>query len=211
MLMVITGGSGSGKSEFAEKQAVRLAEGGPLIYLATMQVYGEEGRKKVERHRRLRKGKGFATIERTTRVDLAEPEAGATVLLECMTNLAANEMFSGDGTPEAVERAQQDPEEAEISLGSRILENVERLYAKCRNLVIVTGEVASDGISYDESTESYIRLLQRVNCGLCQKAEEAYEVVYTIPVCLKKKPEDAAVGKEVTSSDRSELFRKESL
>ena len=42
MLMVITGGSGSGKSEFAEKQAVRLAKGGPLYYLATMQVYGEE-------------------------------------------------------------------------------------------------------------------------------------------------------------------------
>ena len=65
----------------------------------------------------------------------------------------------------------------------QILEDVERLYAKCRNLVIVTGEVASDGISYDESTESYIRLLQRVNCSLCQQAEEAYEVVYTIPVC----------------------------
>lgn len=52
MLMVITGGSGSGKSEFAEKQAVRLAKGGPLYYLATMQVYGEEGRRKVERDRK---------------------------------------------------------------------------------------------------------------------------------------------------------------
>ena len=170
MLMVITGGSGSGKSEFAEKQAVRLAKGGPLYYLATMQVYGEEGRRKVERHRQLRKGKGFATIERTTRVDLAEPEAGATVLLECMTNLAANEMFSGEGPEDEAGGREQGPGEAETVIGSRILEDVERLYAKCRNLVIVTGEVASDGISYDESTESYIRLLQRVNCSLCQKA-----------------------------------------
>ena len=44
MLMVITGGSGSGKSEFAEKQAVRLAKGGPLYYLATMQGKRADGR-----------------------------------------------------------------------------------------------------------------------------------------------------------------------
>ena len=194
MLTLVLGGAASGKSEYAEALVLRC--GLPRYYLATMQVYGEEGRRKVERHRQLRKGKGFATIERTTRVDLAEPEAGATVLLECMTNLAANEMFSGEGQEDAAGGREQGPGETETVIGSRILEDVERLYAKCRNLVIVTGEVASDGISYDESTESYIRLLQRVNCSLCQQAEEAYEVVYTIPVCLKKKPEEPAVGKE---------------
>ena len=185
MLMVITGGSGSGKSAFAEEKGVMLAAGGPLAYLATMQVYGEEGRRKVERHRQLRDGKGFVTIERTTRVDLAEPGAEATVLLECMTNLAANELFSAEEEP-AWDKTGQDagcPEAAE----RRILETVERLYAKCRNLVIVTGEVASDGLSYEEGTENYIRLLERVNCGLCRKADAAYEVVYGIPVCLKGK------------------------
>ena len=104
-------------------------------------------------------------------------------------------MFSGERPGDAAGGGEPEPGETETMIGSRILEDVERLYAKCRNLVIVTGEVASDGISYDESTESYIRLLQRVNCRLCQKAE-AYEVVYTIPVCLKKKPEEPAVGKE---------------
>ena len=67
------GGSGSGKSAFAEQKAVSLAAGGELVYLATMQVYGEEGKKKVERHRQLRRGKGFETIERPVRVDRAEP------------------------------------------------------------------------------------------------------------------------------------------
>ena len=51
MLILVTGGSGSGKSAFAEQKAVSLAAGGELVYLATMQVYGEEGKKKVERHR----------------------------------------------------------------------------------------------------------------------------------------------------------------
>ena len=84
MLILVTGGSGSGKSAFAEQKAVSLAAGGELVYLATMQVYGEEGKKKVERHRQLRRGKGFETIERPVRVDRAEPGEDATVLLECI-------------------------------------------------------------------------------------------------------------------------------
>lgn len=36
-----------------------------------MEVYGEESRQKVERHRRMRAGKGFATIERPKDLSLA--------------------------------------------------------------------------------------------------------------------------------------------
>ena len=135
MLILVTGGSGSGKSAFAEQKAVSLAAGGELVYLATMQVYGEEGKKKVERHRQLRRGKGFETIERPVRVDRAEPGEDATVLLECMSNLMANEMFS----PDPPEEKEGGWEEA----WRRILRQIEVLYSKCRHLVIVTGEVFS--------------------------------------------------------------------
>ena len=65
MLAVITGGSGSGKSEYAERVATSLAkrDGLPLYYIATMRPFGEEGKRRVERHRKLRAGKGFETIE----------------------------------------------------------------------------------------------------------------------------------------------------
>lgn len=42
MMVVVTGASGSGKSEYAEGVAVKLAGKGDLYYLATMRVYGEE-------------------------------------------------------------------------------------------------------------------------------------------------------------------------
>ena len=45
---MINGGSGSGKSAYAEECIVRMSQGLSRYYLATMQVYGEEGRKKVE-------------------------------------------------------------------------------------------------------------------------------------------------------------------
>ena len=53
-MILITGGSGSGKSAYGEK---RILEAGEMTryYIATMEVFGEEGRKKVERHKKLRK------------------------------------------------------------------------------------------------------------------------------------------------------------
>ncbi len=58
MIIVVIGGSGSGKSEFGEDLAVRL-NGEKLIYIATMQAFGDEGRKRVERHQRMRRDDGM--------------------------------------------------------------------------------------------------------------------------------------------------------
>lgn len=48
MITLVIGGSGSGKSAYAEQMAVKAAGKGSLYYVATMQVYDEEGKKKVE-------------------------------------------------------------------------------------------------------------------------------------------------------------------
>ena len=76
MMVVVTGASGSGKSEYAEGVAVKLAGKGDLYYLATMRVYGEEGVRRVERHRKLRAGKGFQTAECPVKVDEALEKYG---------------------------------------------------------------------------------------------------------------------------------------
>ena len=45
MMILVVGGSGSGKSSYAEKTAVSLAQSGmKKYYLATMQVFDDEGR-----------------------------------------------------------------------------------------------------------------------------------------------------------------------
>ena len=54
MITLVIGGSGSGKSAYAEQMAVKAAGKGSLYYVATMQVYDEEGKKKVERHQKMR-------------------------------------------------------------------------------------------------------------------------------------------------------------
>ena len=67
MIVTVTGGSGSGKSEFAENLMTELlnktSENNKLFYIATMKPYGEEAAKRIQRHQKLREGKGFKTIE----------------------------------------------------------------------------------------------------------------------------------------------------
>ena len=58
MLILVSGGSASGKSEFAES-LVTSSGLEKRIYLATMQVWDAESVRRVERHRQMRAGKGF--------------------------------------------------------------------------------------------------------------------------------------------------------
>ncbi len=48
-MTVIIGGSGSGKSSFAEQYFIEHVKTNRRYYIATMQIYGEEGKQKVER------------------------------------------------------------------------------------------------------------------------------------------------------------------
>ena len=67
MFHLITGGSGSGKSEYAEQKLMEYASHSKRnkkrYYIATMMPFGKETEEKIARHRRLRAGKGFETIE----------------------------------------------------------------------------------------------------------------------------------------------------
>ena len=62
MLILVSGGAGSGKSEFAEGLVTFSGLDG-RVYLATMKVWDAESVRRVERHRQMRAGKGFETLE----------------------------------------------------------------------------------------------------------------------------------------------------
>ena len=93
------------------------------------------------------------------------------VLLECMSNLAANEIFEEKGAGEKTVEA--------------VLEGIKKLSSQVRHLVIVTNEIFSDGMVYDKETENYQRLLGRINAYLAEISDVCYEVVYGIPLRIK--------------------------
>ena len=101
MFTLVIGGAASGKSEYAE-ELILASPLRPRIYIATMEPFGAEGQARIARHRELRRGKGFQTVERYTGIAGLKLPAGGAVLLECLGNLAANELYSpaGAGTAE---------------------------------------------------------------------------------------------------------------
>lgn len=170
MFHLITGGSGSGKSAYAESRIVSL---GPArrIYIATMYPFDEEGRQRIRRHRAMRAQKNFETVECYTGLERLKVPEGSCVLLECMSNLAANEMFQ--------------PQGAGAHTADRIMEGIRSLRAQCADLVVVTNEIFSDGIGYGEETRRYQQVLGEINRRLAQEADFVTEVVYGIPVAVK--------------------------
>lgn len=189
MFITVTGGSGSGKSGRAEEIAMKLAssckentdghftqEKSRLIYLASMDPSGPEAEARIRRHRLLREGKGFITIEKKNCLTELDPAqlSGGTVLLEDLSNLVSNEMFASGGS--------SIPEEETASL---VLKDTDFLLQAAENLIVVMNEIFSDGLAYSSETESFLRVLGRLNGELAKRADRSYEVVYGIPVRLK--------------------------
>ena len=63
MLILLSGGSKSGKSMLAQELTRRLAQGGPMYYWAAMEPTDEEDLARIRRHRQERLGWGYETVE----------------------------------------------------------------------------------------------------------------------------------------------------
>ena len=166
MVVVIIGVPDSGKSQMAEQRAMELANNSRKYYIATMIPFGEEGEKRVQKHRKMRAGKGFETIECPVnlgdRVDSFKDFSEATCLLECMSNLVGNEMHG-------------EKSYTEDELIEQIVSDVGKLCAVAENVVIVSNSFDKDGEGYDEDTRNYVRALDRVNDRLKDLSDETYE------------------------------------
>ena len=203
MLHIVYGGSASGKSSYAESFAMSLQGEGRLLYIATMYPYkwntteiDPETMQRIERHRAMRADKGFDTVECYRHVEHIVAKRQDVLLLECMSNLLANEMYlepdSNDGglaeTMSEVEKAGVGMSETLSPVSKKIVQALVDLSTRVQDVVIVTNDVFSDGgnLTYDESTREYVKNLADINCTLAKQAATVTEVVCGIPVIVKK-------------------------
>jgi adenosylcobinamide kinase/adenosylcobinamide-phosphate guanylyltransferase len=160
MNVLIIGYPDSGKSRLAEDMVMEMSAPGERFYLATMIPYGEEGQARVDKHRKMRDGKGFETIEAPFDAAETARKAGigekSTVLLECMSNLVANELFERHTDSEKVIE--------------KVVSDMSLLAEGIRDLVIVSNHFEiSEG--FDEETVLYAKTLDTVNERLCETAD----------------------------------------
>lgn len=175
----MTGGSGSGKSAYAEDWLKNQTKSAPMLYIATMEPFGEEAQQRILRHHELRKGKGFKTLECYRELQTLDIPRMSGILLECMSNLVANELFTSEGVLNNRKETQE-----------KLLKGIEYLAEQTDKLVIVTNEVDSDGVCYSEETQVYQKLLGEINQVLARHADRVTEVVYGIPVVVKSNEKD---------------------
>ena len=194
MICLVWGPSASGKSAWAEARACELARdaaGGweaqqaastngvrpapdetttapaRLAYFATMQRGGREAQARIEKHLAQRAGKEFVTYETPVLSALADApvDAGATVLLDDLGNLVANEMF-GVETPNA----------GAEELAGRICASLLGLAGRVRHLVVVADAVGEAGWRGGGPTLAWIECCETCCCLLANAADEVMEV-----------------------------------
>lgn len=177
MIALVTGGASSGKSGIAEELCTTL--GAPMVYLATMRSLGDEGAHRVARHRAMRDGKGFATLECHGPLTTLPTDAvsDATVLLEDLCNLVANALFDSDD----VATMPRSIDDAAGGLAADVLS----LARRCRNLVIVGNEVGEDGVVHVQETQRYQMVLGMLSQHLAAESDLTIVSVCGAPVILK--------------------------
>ncbi len=205
MMELVTGGSGSGKSAYAEEALCGPAsspdrgqgketgtqQDGQRYYIATMPSWDKETEKKIAKHRAMRAGKGFCTLEwytdfeeRLERADCPGME-GADILVECLSNLTANEMYMEGG--------------AGKNTADAVIRGILCLRDRCRNLVVVTNDVFSESAEDSPEMRIYKETLGRINCALAEASDRVTEVVCGIPCTVK--PETGRETEEEKEGD----------
>lgn len=176
-LVLVTGGSRSGKSDYA--QTLAEAGAGALYYLATCpSPQGEdlEMSARVLAHQRNRQGRAWQTREEPlelARLVRAIP-AEATVLIDCLTLWISNLLYADvAGTLD----------ESLISRLAQELISVSR--ARVGQVIIVTSEVGCGLVPEHALARRYRDLVGRCNQVMAAGAERVVLVACGIPVIIK--------------------------
>ncbi|AIQ45517.1 adenosylcobinamide-phosphate guanylyltransferase [Paenibacillus sp. FSL R7-0273] len=178
MSILVTGGARSGKSSFAERLTLSLAE--QAVYVATGQAFDEEMKARIALHRRQREESGgqWETVEEPHDLPgvLGRLSGSKAVLVDCLTLWLSNVLLAVEGEPDRQERVEE-----EIA---RLEESVSSFQG---TLVLVTNEVG-DGIVPEYALGRLYRdLAGRMNARLAAHSRQVFLVTAGIPVELKSR------------------------
>lgn len=174
--ILITGGSRSGKSAYA--QALAEALPGPRAYVATCPVLDAEMAERIRRHREARKAARWETIEETTDLARVIVEAGdrRVLLVDCLTLWANNLLFSAEGRGETF---------GEDAIAGRCRELLAACAAFAGTVILVTNELGMGIVPENETARRFRDIAGRMNQILAAAADRVTLVVAGLPLHLK--------------------------
>jgi len=173
---LITGGSRSGKSAFAQQQAEQID--GPRLFIATCPRIDPEMDERILRHQQDREGLGWQTAE--VPLGLAEKleriPAGTTVLIDCLTLWVNNLMYE----------AEQQKQEISEDQMTNLAKGLARVAGKHEGQVfLVTNEVGLGIVPDNPLVRRYRDLVGRCNQVIAALADQVVLVTCGIPLQIK--------------------------
>ena len=175
-IVLITGGSRSGKSAFARK----LAEGTPgrRGFVATCPPVDDEMRQRIDRHRNERVDAGWETIEETTDLAgvLGRTADFGVLLVDCLTLWVNNLMYEKEK-----EEAQLSEDDIAAACGSVL----DACRGRPGRVVFVTNEVGMGIVPEHPVARRFRDLAGRCNQILASAADEVHLMVSGLSVRLR--------------------------
>lgn len=177
-LVLVLGGSRSGKSEFAESIAGQM--GGCVTYIATTAVRDEEMAERVKLHR-MRRPQDWKTVEEEKDVlrVVSNGKEGDVFLLDCVTVWITNLILDNQLTGHDSKTAEKE---------HYIMDQVIRLAAAVErgiHLILVSNEVGLGLVPEYQLGRVFRDLAGRVNQALAAKADQVYFTVAGLPLEIK--------------------------
>lgn len=164
---LITGGERSGKSTYAESEALRLSES--PVYLATARIWDEEFRQRILRHQE-RRGPEWTNIEEDIRPSKHD-FTGRVVLIDCITLWATNYFFD----------MQQDVNQALEALKKEF----DTLVQQDATFIFVTNELGMGGMSESRTQRLFTQLQGWMNQYVAARADRVTLMVSGLPLTVK--------------------------
>ena len=179
-ITLVTGGSRSGKSTFAENL---LKNTDDVLYIATAIITDEEMRHRIEKHINSRNPQ-WTTYEGFCDLDIAiESYYESNIMLDCVTIMTTNLMFN-----KQIDFDNISMEEVDELLSSIKIE-FEKLILKARatnkNLVMVTNEVGLGLVPETKLSRVFRDIAGFVNQYIASLSDEVYLVCCGLPLKLK--------------------------
>ena len=170
MKIFISGGCKNGKSYYSQHLAKKQqsSDAGALYYIATMNASDNEDNERIKRHRQERDGWGFTTVEQWQNIEniLSICDTGGSFLLDSLTALLANEMFTTDG-------------KVNLSAKDKIADGLLEILGQIDNIVIVSDYLYSDAMLFDSLTNEYRKSLATLDRLAAKHCDTVLEVCYT--------------------------------
>ena len=170
MTVFIVGGAKSGKSDFAQQVALKLAMGEKHYYVATMIPSDSESDRAIIRsHLDRRAGMGFETIECGKDIlsclDVADPEG--TFMVDAVTTLLTNAIFPAEKNYATDEAGAE-----------TCCEELLKFIKSVKHAVIVSDDLFRDAVRYDADTDAYRRHLGAIHCRLAESCDVVMEMAF---------------------------------